>query len=94
MMLLDSWGILFLLQLFLCIEHEFMGNAHCYCDMPICSPCTPMHLTATSGGRKANTWSAVFHINPDGLTHEFNSIIQECIIGCFNIIEAFVTFCP
>ena len=44
--------------------------------MPICSPCTPIHLTAISGGRKANTWSAAFLINPNGLTHEFNSIIQ------------------
>ena len=86
-------GYPFLLQLLTCIEYEFIGNAHCYCGMPICSPCTPMQLTATSGGRKANTWSAVFHINPDGLTHKFKSIIQECIIGCFNIIEACVTFC-
>ena len=53
MMLLDSWGTLFVLQLFSCIEHDFMGNAHCYCGMPNCGPCTPIHLTATPGGRKA-----------------------------------------
>ena len=72
-----------------------MGNADYYCDMPICSPCTPMQLTATSGGQKANTMYVVlFHIKPDSLTNEFNSIIQKCIIGCFNIIETCVTFCP
>ena len=63
MMLLDSGCTLFLLQLFTCIEHEFMGNADYYCDMPICSPCTPMQLTTTSGGQKANTMYVVCYIS-------------------------------